>query len=55
MRITEGEKKSQRVGKSSLKELWKFQVNETNFGGIFLVIFKYASNFLCMMYYLPTR
>ena len=33
-RKTEREKESGRVGKGSRKQLWKFQINETNFGKI---------------------
>ena len=46
-------RESERIWKSSWKKFWKFQVNTTNFGGVFVVkyIFIYASNFGFMKFY----
>ena len=34
--LIQREKESGRAGKSSWKQLWKFQVNEINFGKLYL-------------------
>ena len=34
-----------------MKGIWKFQVNETDFGIVFLVENMYASDFWCMKFY----
>ena len=41
----------ERIRKSSWLGFWKFQVNETNFGSVFPVKSKYASNSGCIKFY----
>ena len=40
---THREKESGRVGKSSWKQLWKFQVNQKTFGKIYIYIYIYIT------------